>query len=51
MDTTNSHADDELARKLERIFQIFASAQEEWVMAHIPDKTPGDREADVNTST
>lgn len=51
MEMTNSYADEELARKLEKIFQIFACAQEEWVAAHIPDKSSGSMEKDGNIST
>ena len=41
---------DELARKLERVFQIFCRAQEDWAMTHDPGQSAGDMEKDVGCS-
>ena len=47
METMNLFAEEEQARRLERVFQIFASAQEDWAIAHAPGESFVDRvEAD-----
>jgi hypothetical protein len=51
MESKNSFTEGEQVRKLERVFQIFAHAQEEWAMTHSPGKSTGDMEkedADVS---
>jgi hypothetical protein len=50
MESTNSFTEEELARKLERVFQFFALAQEDWAMAHDPSKSTDDTEEDAAVS-
>ena len=40
----------ELARKLERVFQIFCRAQEDWAVEHDPGRSTGDLEPDGDCS-
>jgi hypothetical protein len=50
--TTNARVSvmegEELARKLERVFQIFCRAQEDWAMTHAPEQSAGDMEKDAD---
>ncbi len=41
---------DELARKLEKVFQIFRRAQEDWAMKHDPGQSAGGMEKDSGCS-
>lgn len=50
METTIVFAEQELVRKLEKVFQIFADAQEGWAIAYIPDPSAGDMQEDANIS-
>ena len=47
MESMNSSAEEEQARKLERVFQIFARAQEDWAFSHNLGESAGDIERDV----
>lgn len=45
MDSTMSFAEENQARRLERVFQVFACAQEEWGVAQDQDDSAKDAEA------
>jgi hypothetical protein len=51
MESTNAFSGEEQARKLERVFQIFACAPEDWVMACGPGEASGDMEKNDAVST
>lgn len=51
MEPSNSFSEDEIARKLVRVFQIFSSAQEDWVVARCPGNETGDTEKDPEVLT
>ena len=50
MESMNACMEKEQVRKLERVFQIFARAQEDWAMAHDLCKSTGDRGKDIGAS-
>jgi len=50
MEATNSLDDHELAPKLERLFQMFVRAQEEWTGEALPVKSDDDGEKEANVS-
>lgn len=50
MELTNSGADQELAPKLERLFQMFVRAQEEWTRKDLPVKSDDDGKKEANVS-
>jgi hypothetical protein len=47
MDATHSFTEEEQARRLERVFQIFARAQEDWAVAQDQGNSTGDVERDT----
>ena len=48
MESTNSGNDQEVARKLERLFLMFVCAQEEWAVEGSPDSSSDDGEKGAN---
>jgi len=50
MESTHSFTEEDLSRKLERVFEIFARAQEDWAMAHDPNTPTGDMETGLGVS-
>jgi hypothetical protein len=41
---------EKLTRKLEKVFEIFCRAQEDWAMTHDPGQSPGGMETDADCS-
>ena len=43
MESSNSFTEKELTSKLEKVFEVFARAQEDWAMANAPGKATVDK--------
>jgi hypothetical protein len=51
MESTSSFTEEEQVRRLERVFRIFADAQEDWATAHDLGNSTHDDEKEADASS